>query len=146
MITKLSQMDWTETVNESDSVTLERIRSRKSGEEFFELLKEEAQTFTTDESRQRFWTLLACLISDHARLTYEAPVKTADPIPRQYQPMSKDEAKMFELHLIKFGKHNGKTVGQVDLDYLRWLDEDEFRWKLHRYLKSDRVLKEEASE
>lgn len=131
-------------MTEPDEVTRERIRSRKSGEEFFELLKEEAQSFSTDESRQQFWTLLACLISDHAGLTYEAPTaKPADPTPRQYQPMLADEAKMFELHLIKFGKHNGKTVGQVDLDYLHWLDEDEFRWKLHRYLKSDRILLEE---
>lgn len=128
---------------ESDEVTRERIRSRTSGEEFFELLREEAATFSTAEANQRFLTLLAYRISEHAGLIYDAPEKTVDPVPRQYQAMDSAEAKRFEQTSMKFGKFSGQTVADADLDYLRWLDDDEFRWKLHRYLKSDRVRLEE---
>jgi len=126
-------------VMESESVTRERIRSRTSAEEWFVLLQEEAGTFESDEHARRFWTLLEYRIAEHNGLIEESTTKTE---PTQYRAMTEDEAKRFEQSELTFGKFTGKRVADVELSYLEWLDGDEFRWKLHRYLKSDRVQRE----
>src|SRR3990167_9249408 len=131
---------------EPDEVSRERIRSRTSGEELFELLVEQAETFQSEEFKRRFWTLLAYRIAEHTGMISDEPVAAnpGDSLPRQYRPMDEAESKRFGQTVITFGKKFiGRKVDEADLGNLRYIDEDEFRWKLHRYLKSNRVLNEE---
>ena len=49
------------------------------------------------------------------------------------------DARTFELEQMVFGKYADLPMGQVPIDYLDWLDEqDDFRRRLNRYLRSDR--------
>ena len=57
--------------------------------------------------------------------------------------MSDAEARQFESFEIQFGKHKGRQVHEIPLDYLLWLDEQpDFRIQLRKYLGSDRVQKQ----
>jgi len=129
------------TITEPEHVTRERIRSRKTAEAMFDLLAEEAETFDTPEARRRFWSLLAYRIAEHTGTIDDSPTKTE--LPRRYRPMDEATAKRFEKQTMTFGKYTGEPISEVPLNYLEYLDSDEFRWDLHRYLQSDRVQREQ---
>ncbi len=56
------------------------------------------------------------------------------------EPMTDVQAKAFEDTPMKYGKHVGKRIGDVPIDYLCYLaDPNEWTKDLKRYLASDRV-------
>lgn len=59
---------------EPEEVTMERIRARKSAEEHWEMLLAEGDSFQTEESMKRFWTILHDKIGEHLGLTIVKPV------------------------------------------------------------------------
>ncbi len=62
-----------------------------------------------------------------------------------HAPMTEEECQVFEREAMIFGKHSGVKVSGVPLDYLIWLDgEPDFRRKLNRYLRSERIQREQA--
>lgn len=64
------------------------------------------------------------------------------------EPMTDEEAKRFGKETMTFGKHCGKQIDSVDLDYLSWLaDNSRQTWRnLHRYLNSPRIRIERIAE
>lgn len=129
---------------ESDEVARERIRSRTEAEAYYEMIVEAVDGFSCEEFRRRFLSLLVYRIEEYAgNIDDSPPIKKVDPLPTQYRPMDDAEAKRFEQQLMPFGKFKDRPVADADLEYLRWVDSDEFKWKLHRYLKSQRVSLEE---
>jgi len=110
------------------------------------MVAEEAGTFTTEEARKRFLTLLEFRIAELGGSIVESSPATPSVEPTKYRPMDAAEARRFERTEMTFGVHAGKQIKDVPLGYLDFIDEDEFRWKLHRYLKSKRVHKERETE
>jgi len=91
--------------------------------------------------RRRYWEVLFLRTAEWAGKIGE-PHRPVEPAPRCEGAMSDQEAKRFEQEVMPFGKHKGKAVVDVPLDYLFWLDGDEFRRRLPGYLLSDRVQRE----
>jgi len=56
--------------------------------------------------------------------------------------MSDAEAKDFGARLMTFGKHQGDHVRDVPVSDLDWVNEDEWRAELRRYLASDYVKRQ----
>ena len=57
-------------------------------------------------------------------------------------PMSHETAAAFEMRVLPFGAHAGKTVRDVDVNYLiRLTDPSDFISDVKRYLRSDRGKK-----
>ena len=54
----------------------------------------------------------------------------------QADVMDDREARKFENVTFPFGKYQGSTVGEVPVDYLLFITENDFGTKLKRYLKS----------
>lgn len=82
------------------------------------------------------WRHVVRLASEHL-----PPDPAPDPV---FTPMTDGEAKAFEHTKLRFGAHEGKTVGEVPIDYLCWLD-GHFAWAkaLHRYCASRRVQRQQ---
>lgn len=60
------------------------------------------------------------------------------------EPMSDAESKAFERQQMPFGMHSGELIADVPMDYLLWLEcEPDFRRDLRRYLRSDRIQREQ---
>ncbi|HEV3340922.1 MAG TPA: DUF3820 family protein [Pirellulales bacterium] len=59
--------------------------------------------------------------------------------------MTDAEAREFGASTMPFGKHTGERVDAVPLEYLLWLDGDEWRRDLARYLRSRRIQTEQAA-
>ena len=101
------------------------IKDRQEAEELFELI------FDGDR-RQRFWET----IRDLAVAKLPQPKERVDSVPA----MSDLASITFECQLMPFGKHQGREIGCVPVDYLIWLSEggDDFRRQLQMYFKSER--------
>jgi len=68
-------------------------------------------------------------------------VKAVIPITSVAPPMDELEAQEFEKEIIPVGKHKGKRVLDVPLDYLTHLaDDSEFIRDLRRYVRSGRFI------
>src|ERR1700687_3124065 len=63
-------------------------------------------------------------------------------LPQSMCPMTDSESKRFGASLMPLGKFIGKRVDDVEMSYLEFLDEDEWRGQLRRYLLSRRVQEE----
>ena len=86
---------------------------------------------------QRFWERLRELADQHL------PRPAAAVRPELVQ-MTNVQAKAFGASVLSFGKHQGRRVDEVPLDYLEWLagQENEFQKNLRRYLLSERIVRE----
>jgi uncharacterized protein (DUF3820 family) len=77
----------------------------------------------------------------HARPEMAAEGAKESPQRPATAPMTDPEARAFGQQVLSWGKHAGRTIDEVPLDYLVWLagQEDEFRRELRRYLASPRI-------
>ena len=57
--------------------------------------------------------------------------------------MTDEEARLFGNDIMNFGKYKGARVDDVPLDYLEYIDGDDWRGKLRRYLRSRRIRVEQ---
>jgi hypothetical protein len=64
--------------------------------------------------------------------------------PATIEPFTDQQARQFGATAMEFGKHAGKRVDEVDLNYLVWLaDASRATWRnLTRYLRSPRIAAE----
>ncbi|MCR9292905.1 MAG: DUF3820 family protein [bacterium] len=64
----------------------------------------------------------------------------SEKIPGASAPVMNDhQAEIFELEVMKFGKHAGQTIAEVPIQYLTWLVDAQI--KLRAYLASARGQK-----
>ena len=114
----------------SDARIKANIVARDEARNAVELLEEEAQRHAEPI---RFWGELIKLIREHL------PGLIPDVEVMQDRPMGDEEAEAFERESMKFGKHQDTQIGEVPIDYLVWMEEqDDFRRELNRYLRSER--------
>lgn len=95
----------------------------------------------TLKAPRRFWERLRELCDEQLPPPYEA-AKLED------RPMSDVQARAFGASTIGFGKHQGKRVDDVPIEYLHFLVDEaggQFVKQLRRYLRSERVQREQAS-
>lgn len=86
----------------------ENVTAAKEADELLSLI--------VDEKPRRFWERLRDIALAKAPLP-EQPHKPSE-------PMTKEEARRFELEELRFGKYKGDNIGyvyEVDPDYLHWL-------------------------
>jgi len=114
------------------------IAARKSAETVFELAVEQSRELP-EASVVAYWCRLLLLVEQVLPSGMRVE-PTSNP-----SPMSEDEAKAFEKRSMPWGKYNGTKIADVPMDYLLYIDDqkDEFRDRLHRYLASDRVQREQ---
>lgn len=114
-----------------------KVASRKAADDLLDLALSEAKA--APNARELLVALHAGL-SEMLRLENE--VAAAEP----RGGMSDDEARKWERHtFMTFGAHKGKAIKDVPLEYLLWLDEDDFRRDLHDYLASGIAQREQDS-
>lgn len=117
------------------------IAARQAAETVVDLINGELRTLidahTQDALIPFFATLRECYGDN---LTVEV-VKEVERAPRGPRPMTDDEARAFERRSMPWGKHKGKLISEVPLDYLDWvLDQpDTFKVDIERYVRSDWV-------
>lgn len=90
----------------------------------------------------KFWTGLHVMAADRGGLTDT----TYRPQKNELTPMTDAEARGFGKQRMTFGKHAGKRVDDVEMQYLEWLadsDGTKFSLNLLRYLKSERIRREQ---
>ena len=107
-----------------------RISARKSAETVAALADEEAKIYG-----KVFWEKL------HKICCAYVPCKKEE-VPTE-GPMSPDQAKRFGREVMPFGMHKGDKVDEVPLDMLSWYADQRFTDDLRRYLKSERIQKED---
>jgi uncharacterized protein (DUF3820 family) len=115
----------------------ENMLARQAAEANHDLLREEALRFA-GEARRRYWEKLAKLTAG------ELPAKSP-PAEANDAPMDNMAARRFGATVMQFGKHVGKTIDSIPLEYLQWLDqqpETDFRKQLRRYMRSERIQAE----
>jgi len=119
-------------VNEIES----NIQSRCVAEEAIDLICEMAES---SANRKRFWKVIEKMAAQE--VGDDPPDVTGDSDGK----MSYEEARGLESTLVvPFGKHNGKLLKDVPLDYFFWLDsQPDFRRHLRRYLASDLIQQED---
>lgn len=106
----------------------ERVHGRHTALNMLELAEPAS---LAEEARKTFWIVLRDEALTHAPL----------PAPKRpgVEPMTNAQAHEFEKVAIPFGKHQGRTVGDIvdeDPDYLDWLcgQSDHFKDQLNRYM------------
>jgi len=119
------------------------IAARKAAETVFELAVEQSRELP-EQSVVAYWCRLLLLVEQVLPSDIRIP-RIGPQVPQTPPPMSEDEAKAFEKHSMPWGKYNGTKIADVPMDYLLYIDDqkDEFRDRLHRYLASDRVQREQ---
>ena len=117
----------------------DNIAARKAADEAFELMSLAiSEQSLSPEAAAKAWRSIGDRI-DAVTQTEREPVESPN-------VMSDQEAKRFERSIVSFGKHKGKAIKDVPLDYLLWVDGDEFRGDLRRYLKREDVQREQERE
>ena len=113
---------------------LENVAARRAAETVVVLMEEEATD--PEISKDNFWKIVVGAIPKEY-----VPVQASPGL----KPMTDMESQGFENTCMEFGKHNGERMGDVPIDYLFWLDEqDNFSKLLKRYLLSKRVQREQG--
>lgn len=134
-----------------DSAAEKRIKSlvqaRKLAEDVSDLIRTESGDWGNyvDDCLEAFWSRLReCIdIPDPP-----APdIALSERAARLSEPMGDAEAAHFGRNQeMPFGKHAGRIVDSVPLDYLVWLADQpsamSFTTELRRYLKSERIQRE----
>lgn len=117
------------------------IAARQAAETVIDLINGELRSLIDAHSQDAlapfFTTLRECY---GVNLTVEV-VKEVERAPRGPRPMTDDEARAFEKRPMPWGKHKGKLISEVPVDYLQWvLDQpDTFKVDIERYVRSDWV-------
>lgn len=96
------------------------------------------ESLAEDHDSQRFWTAVAAMASKRAGLIDEQPKPKPGTATDKW-------VRAFGRKLMPFGKHQGKPLSEVPLDYLKWLvnsDNTQFTLELVRYVESDSVQRE----
>lgn len=120
------------------------IAARQAAEAVVDLINGELRTLIDQHGQDAlapfFATLRECYLDN---LTVEVEVERAPA-----RPMTDGEASAFEARRMPWGKHKGKTIDEVPLDYLQWvLDQpDTFKVEIERYLISEWVMKAEGDQ
>ena len=114
--------------------TKRRIGAKTHAKELIAFIDSEVAMEQTTELR---WILLDALAVRFGKNTREVVAE---------EPMSDAGSIVFERQLMLFGKHVGKRIKDMPMDYLLWLEcEPDFRRKLRRYLHSERIQREQVS-
>ena len=104
-------------------------KARDVARQVWDLALDESKDFKQRASDE-FWRFLAGVLkAAHPKLflTKSVPISAMSPL----------EAKRFAHETMEFGKHSGKAIGDVPLDYLDWLaGQPDFHVRLNRYLRS----------
>jgi hypothetical protein len=113
------------------------MNAAETAKELVEIITAECEPLDAIARRiiaNRILTAIEPWLPEHAR----------QPKPETAEAMTEAEARRFEQETIPFGKHAGKPISEVPLDYLAWLaDRNRETWRgLHRYLHSKRVQEE----
>ena len=109
----------------------ENLQARLAAEAIAELADGEANVHGN-----RFWVELTRIANDH--------VSNPPSSKRlEIQPMTDVEAARFGKQLMPYGEFAGKRVDDVPLERLAWYADQTFTDDLRRYLKSDRVQRED---
>ena len=119
----------------------DNIAARKAADEAFELMRlsiKEADI--SPEAMAVAWQRVHTEIGSVMLPTF------AEPEPTDSSVMSDQEAKRFERSTMTFGKHEGEQIKDVPMSYLLWIDGDEFRADLRRYLRREEVQQEQERE
>lgn len=82
-----------------------------------------------DANQERFWLLVAAEAAARIgkAIVDDGPLNSA---------MTEEQAVAFEREIIRFGMHQGKTVGEVSPDYWLGITETPFNKRLTKYLRS----------
>lgn len=119
---------------DADNIT-RRIGARAHAKELIAFIDSEVAMEQTTELR---FVVLDALAKRFGTITREVVSE---------EPMSYDSSLAFERQVMPFGKHAGESIKDVPMDYLLWLEcEPDFRRELRRYLRSDRIQREQGSE
>lgn len=118
---------------------LANVNAGLAVKELLEFVEDIKQQFSKKQwNETHFWETLA--LQACARCGRElAPLVPTFEI----KPMDEKEAIKFEREKVMFGKHAGRTVGEItgdDPDYWVVITSSDFNKKLTRYLKSKRFL------
>lgn len=110
-------------------------KTREEAEAAFLLIQETADRLP-DDDLQRFWEVVHFHVAKAAGMV----ALETDPSQKSLR-MTEPQAKAFGQTTMPWGKHKGNRVADVELDYLLWIAQrpDEFKEKLQRYLRSDRI-------
>jgi|SRR5579863_12496 len=125
-----------------DITLAQNIAARKAAETIADLCVDEIDRLKREYSSaavERFFSTLVEIF----------PGMLAKPVqlPESMTPMSDDDSRRFGATSMPFGKFEGRRVDETDLGYLEWIDDDEWRGQLRRYLLSRRIqLEKEASD
>ena len=108
----------------------DNIKARQAADDAMSLLIDESKA----NGGRRFWNHLVTSMREMLGEDVFPDVEVV-----RDKAMSDLEARAFELEEMAFGKHVGLPMGQVPIDYMDWLDEqDDFRRRLNGYLRSGR--------
>ena len=113
---------------------------RNQAEAAFRLVQETAALLCEEDAR-RFWKhFLGPIV--------KAATVIEDNQPQANEAMTEDQAKAFERVRIPWGKESGISVKNIELEYLFWMadERDKFKEALRRYLRSDRVQREQEEQ
>ncbi|MGB0600375.1 MAG: hypothetical protein ACPGLY_27170 [Rubripirellula sp.] len=109
------------------------IEARQDAESAWEFVTKLAEE-SVDE--HHFWKCFCELYDD--RFPVVIP-------PGTVQPMTDEESRAFESHIVEFGKWKDRMIREIPIGYLLWLDgQPDFRMKLKRYLASERIQREQG--
>lgn len=111
----------------------ENIAARKAAVEVFEF----AEQCLGDHVEESYWRKLRDLV------LAKCPLK---PSKKGSIGMTDAELRRFGRELMPFGEFMGKRVDEVPLERLSWYADWSFVDQLRRYLKSERIVLERASE
>ena len=119
---------------DADNIT-RRIGARTHANELIAFIDSEVAMEQTTELR---FVILDTLAKRFGTITREVVSE---------EPMSDAGSMAFERQQMPFGMHSGTPIADVPMDYLLWLEcEPDFRRDLRRYLRSDRIQREQTSE
>jgi hypothetical protein len=125
-------MNETERTFDVDNVT-RRIGAREHAKELIEFIDSEVAMEQTAELR---FVILDLLAERFGTITREVVTE---------ERMTDAGSMAFERQQIAFGMHSGMPIADVPMDYLLWLEcEPDFRRDLRRYLRSDRIQREQG--
>jgi uncharacterized protein (DUF3820 family) len=122
------------------------IAARQAAETVVDLINDELRGLIDTHGRDALVTFFATLRECYRdNLTVEV-VKEVERAPRGPRPMTDSEASAFEARRMPWGKHKGKRIDEVPIDYLQWmLDQpDTFKVEIKQYLESEWVRKVEG--
>lgn len=115
-----------------------RCKARETAEALADLVIAEHAALSSDPAE-------AFAASFAGRMIQAGIVVTPPAAEPTVEPLSDAESRYVGKLSMPFGRHCGEQIDQVPLDYLIWLVEqpDDFKVSLKRYIKSQRIQREQ---